>query len=152
MTLQEFNEIFELFIVYYEPKIMPKKKQETYFLGLQDMSYTQFKTAYVRIIQDREFTNMPSVAEIRKYAQGLKKDDIETRIQVAKQKLKLAVKTYGAYETVAFDDPAIHAVIDSIEGGWLGLCKMPLKEYYNFFEFSFEKVYRAYLYMPYQEN
>lgn len=159
MNLNEFNEIFELVMEYYrkndkkqENFDIPPKKKVIYFQALEDLTAEQFRLGFIRIIQDREYTNLPSVAEIRKYALGLKEDDISARTELAKQKLKKAIQLYGAYQTIAFDDPGIHAVIDSVENNWEGICKMPLEKYEDFFEFTFTRIYKAYLRLPYQVN
>ena len=149
MTLEEFNEVFEDFEKYYGCRLTTEKKS-IYYIALAEITKDQFEMAFVRIVREREFTNLPSVAEIRKYGLGLKEDDLIVRSEIAKQKLRKAVNTYGAYQTVAFDDPAIHAVIDSVEGNWYGLCRLPLDEYQKFFEFTFSRIYKAYYMMPYQ--
>ena len=125
MTLQEFNSIFKRFVDYYGTEKLSKEKQEIYFLALKDLSKEEFQTGFIRIVKDREYTNFPSIAEIRKYSLWLKEQDVETRIHIAKEKLKAAIKVYGAYRTVCFDDPNIHAVIDSL-GGWIQVWRIRL--------------------------
>ena len=148
MTLQEFNGIFKRFVDYYGTEKLSKEKQEIYFLALKDLSKEEFQTGFIRIVKDREYTNFPSIAEIRKYSLWLKEQDIETRIHIAKEKLKAAIKVYGAYRTVGFDDPNIHAVIDSL-GGWLQVCTMNVEDLDKFITFEFKKVYKAYLQVSY---
>ena len=151
MTLQEFNNVFKRFIDYYGFEKLSKEKQEIYFLALKDLNKEEFQTGFIRIVKDREYTNFPSIAEIRKYSLWLKEQDIETRIHIAKEKLKVAIKVYGAYQTVGFDDPNIHAVIDSL-GGWLEVCTMNIEDLNKFITFEFKKVYRAYLQVSYNIN
>ena len=151
MTLQEFNSIFKRFVDYYGIEKLSKEKQEIYFLALKDLSREEFQTGFIRIVKDREYTNFPSIAEIRKYSLWLKEQDVETRIHIAKEKLKAAIKVYGAYRTVGFDDPNIHAVIDSL-GGWIQICTMNAADLDKFITFEFKKVYRAYLQVSYNIN
>ena len=151
MTLQEFNGIFKRFVDYYGTEKLSKEKQEIYFLALKDLSREEFQTGFIRIVKDREYTNFPSIAEIRKYSLWLKEQDVETRIHIAKEKLKVAIKVYGAYQTVGFDDPNIHAVIDSL-GGWLQVCTMNLEDFDKFITFEFKKIYKAYLQVSYNIN
>ena len=151
MTLQEFNSIFKRFVDYYGTEKLSKEKQEIYFLALKDLSKEEFQTGFIRIVKDREYTNFPSIAEIRKYSLWLKEQDIETRIHIAKEKLKAAIKVYGAYQTVGFDDPNIHAVIDSL-GGWIQICTMNAADLDKFITFEFKKVYKAYLQVSYNIN
>lgn len=151
MILQEFNSIFKRFVDYYGTEKLSKEKQEIYFLALKDLSKEEFQTGFIRIVKDREYTNFPSIAEIRKYSLWLKEQDVETRIHIAKEKLKVAIKVYGAYQTVGFDDPNIHAVIDSL-GGWLQVCTMNVEDLDKFITFEFKKVYKAYLQVSYNIN
>lgn len=150
MTSSEFLEVFKNFLDYYQPdkEKMKKEKQTLYFKALKDLDVESFKIGFVRLVSDREYANFPSIAEIRKYSLGLKDEDIRVRVHLSKEKVKRAIRLYGANETVAFDDPAIHAVIESF-GGWEKLCIVPLKDFENFFTFEFEKIYRAYLQAPY---
>lgn len=151
MILQEFNIVFKKFVDYYGSDKLTKEKQELYFLALKDLSKEDFLNGFVRLLRDREYTNFPSIAEIRKYSLWLKEEDVEARIHLAKEKLKLAIKVFGAYQTVAFDDPNIHAVIDSL-GGWLKVCTMNLEELEKFITFEFKKIYKAYLKVSYHIN
>lgn len=53
-----------------------------------------------------------------------------------------AVRTVGSYESVAFDDPLIHAVIAEM-GGWVTLCQLTVDET-PFRASEFVKRYRGY--------
>lgn len=150
MDIEVFNKKLSMLTEVYGK--VSEDRATVYYLTLGDLTEKQFHTGIVRLLQEREFTNFPTPAEIRKYALGLKDEDIKTRIDIAKQKLRRAISTYGAYQTVAFDDPGIHAVIDSIDARWYGICTMSLDNYKNFFEFTFDRVYRAFLQSPYQVN
>ena len=150
MDIEVFNEKFDMLTEMYGK--IPEARASIYYLTLSDLTEKQFHTGIVRLLQERVFTNFPAPADIRKYALGLKDDDIKTRIDIAKQKLRRAISAYGAYQSVGFDDPGIHAVINSVDGGWHGICTMPLENYKNFFEFTFDRVYRAFLQSPYQVN
>ena len=133
---------------YYEPKNFSTEKQKIYFSALRDLDLSTLQVGFTRLIADREYANFPSVAEIRKYSLGTKEELLSARIQIAKEKVKRAIRLYGANESIAFDDPAIHAVIVSF-GGWEKLCTAPLKDFDNFFTFEFEKVYKAFTVAPY---
>lgn len=101
MEMKQFNEIFSILTEVYGK--ITEAKATVYYLALQDLTEKELQTGLVRLIREREFTNFPSPAEIRKFALGIKDQDIETRIHLAKEKLKNAIKKYGAYQTVAFD-------------------------------------------------
>ncbi|WP_435307866.1 DUF6475 domain-containing protein [Sebaldella termitidis] len=151
MNLQDFNIIFKKFVVYYGEEKLGKEKQELYYLALKDLSKEEFLNGFIRMIRDREYTNFPSIAEIRKYGLWLKEEDVEVRIHIAKEKLKQAIKVFGAYQSVAFDDPNIHAVIDSL-GGWVKVCMMKEEELEKFITFEFRKIYKVYLRSSYNIN
>ena len=151
MNLQDFNIIFKKFAVYYGGEKLGKEKQKLYYLALKDLSKEEFLNGFIRMIRDREYTNFPSIAEIRKYSLWLKEEDVEVRIHIAKEKLKQAIKVFGAYQRVAFDDPNIHAVIDS-PGGWVKVCMMKEEELEKFITFEFRKIYKVYLKSSYNIN
>ena len=151
MNLQEFNIVFKKIVDYYGSSKLTKEKQELYYLALKDLSKEEFLNGFIRMIRDREYTNFPSIAEIRKYGLWLKEEDVEVRIHIAKEKLKQAIKVFGAYQSVAFDDPNIHAVIDSL-GGWVKVCMMKEEELEKFITFEFRKIYKVYLRSSYNIN
>lgn len=151
MNLQEFNIVFKKIVDYYGSSKLTKEKQELYYLALKDLSKEEFLNGFIRMIRDREYTNFPSIAEIRKYGLWLKEEDVEVRIHIAKEKLKQAIKVFGAYQSVAFDDPNIHAVIDSL-GGWVKVCVMKEEELEKFITFEFRKIYKVYLRSSYNIN
>ncbi len=151
MNLQEFNIVFKKIVDYYGSSKLTKEKQELYYLALRDLSKEEFLNGFIRMIRDREYTNFPSIAEIRKYGLWLKEEDVEVRIHIAKEKLKQAIKVFGAYQSVAFDDPNIHAVIDSL-GGWVKVCIMKEEELEKFITFEFRKIYKVYLRSSYNIN
>ena len=151
MNLQEFNIVFKKIVDYYGSSKLTKEKQELYYLALRDLSKEEFLNGFIRMIRDREYTNFPSIAEIRKYSLWLKEEDVEVRIHIAKEKLKQAIKVFGAYQSVAFDDPNIHAVIDSL-GGWVKVCMMKEEELEKFITFEFRKIYKVYLRSSYNIN
>ena len=151
MNLQEFNIVFKKIVDYYGSSKLTKEKQELYYLALRDLSKEEFLNGFIRMIRDREYTNFPSIAEIRKYGLWLKEEDVEVRIHIAKEKLKQAIKVFGAYQSIAFDDPNIHAVIDSL-GGWVKVCMMKEEELEKFITFEFRKIYKVYLRSSYNIN
>ena len=151
MNLQEFNIVFKKIVDYYGSSKLTKEKQELYYLALKDLSKEEFLNGFIRMIRDREYTNFPSIAEIRKYGLWLKEEDVEVRIHIAKEKLKQAIKVFGAYQSVAFDDPNIHAIIDSL-GGWVKVCMMKEEELEKFITFEFRKIYKVYLRSSYNIN
>lgn len=80
----------------------------------------------------------PKPADVVKVLAGTKTD----RARLAWGKAFDAMQRVGAYQSVAFDDPVIHAVIEDL-GGWTKLCRSDMKEL-SFIEHRFCESYRAY--------
>lgn len=80
----------------------------------------------------------PKPADVVKALQGTKTD----RARMAWGKAFDAMQRVGAYQSVAFDDPVIHAVIEDL-GGWTKLCRSDLNEL-SYLEHRFCEAYRAY--------
>jgi hypothetical protein len=85
---------------------------------------------------------MPKPADLVGYLEG----HANARALSAWSKVIHAIKHLGHYETLVFDDPLIHAVIDDM-GGWISLCKVTEKDL-SFRSHEFEKRYQNYLRHP----
>ena len=92
-------------------------KMELYFNALKDLSIEQLNDAVNILCQTKTMRTWPLPAEIRQAVEGNPQD----KAQLAFDKLLLAVRSIGPYQTVIFDDPAIHAYIMSY-GGWAEIC------------------------------
>lgn len=80
----------------------------------------------------------PKPADLVRLLQGTKTD----RARIAWGKVLDAMQRVGAYESVAFDDPVIHAAIEDI-GGWVAICRGETKDLPHV-ERRFCESYRAY--------
>lgn len=80
----------------------------------------------------------PKPADVVKALQGTKTD----RSRMAWGRAFDAMQRIGAYRSVTFDDPVIHAVIEDL-GGWTKLCRSDLNEL-SYLEHRFCEAYRAY--------
>ena len=148
MTLDEFTQAFVKYQEYYPEPVMSKEMKSIYFLGLKDLTVEQLNSAYVEIIRTRNFQKMPKIAEIRENALGETKELMNLRMQMAREKILFAIRKYGIYQSVEFDDKGIHALIDSA-GGWHKICSMEQKEFEDLFKYNnFEKIYGAYWKLP----
>lgn len=148
MTLDEFTQAFVKYQEYYPDPVMSKEMKSIYFLGLKDLTVEQLNSAYVEIIRTRNFQKMPKIAEIRENALGETKELMNLRMQMAREKILFAIRKYGIYQSVEFDDKGIHALIDSA-GGWHKICSMEQKEFEDLFKYNnFEKIYGAYWKLP----
>ena len=81
---------------------------------------------------------LPKPADVVRMLQGSTQD----AAMVAWSKVDKAVRSVGAYQTVAFDDPLIHRVLDDM-GGWIALGQKEEKEW-PFVAKEFENRYRGY--------
>lgn len=80
----------------------------------------------------------PKPADVVRALQGTKTD----RSRMAWGKAFDAMQRIGAYRSVVFDDPVIHAAIEDL-GGWTKLCRSDLNEL-SYLEHRFCETYRAY--------
>lgn len=148
MTLEEFTQAFVKYQEYYPEPVMSKEMKSIYFLGLKDLTVEQLNSAYVEIIRTRNFQKMPKIAEIRENSLGETKELMNLRMQMAREKILFAIRKYGIYQSVEFDDKGIHALIDSA-GGWQKICAMEQNEFEDLFKYNnFEKIYGAYWKLP----
>lgn len=109
-----------------------------YYAILKGMEANQFESAVSFVLRDRKYTSLPLPADIIEAATG--KLDDESLIALAK--LERAMATWGAYRSIAFDDPVIHAFV-SANGGWPFLCRMELDQW-KFKRIEFVKSYKAF--------
>lgn len=66
------------------------------------------------------------------------------RALMAWVKVDKAIRRVGPYQSVVFDDPIIHAVLDDM-GGWIALNSTPSEKDLEFRQNEFLKRYRGYL-------
>ena len=148
MTLEEITQAFVKYQEYYPEPVMSKEMKSIYFLGLKDLTVEQLNSAYVEIIRTRNFQKMPKIPEIRENALVETKELMNLRMQMAREKILFAIRKYGIYQSVEFDDKGIHALIDSA-GGWHKICSMEQREFEDLFKYNnFEKIYGAYWKLP----
>ena len=85
---------------------------------------------------------LPKPADIRRFLEG----SGETRALQAWTKVDQAIRRIGPWESVAFDDPIIHAVLADM-GGWAGLGQVTEDEW-PFRRNEFVRRYRGYVARP----
>lgn len=106
---------------------------EIYWCSLEKYSLDEVKRAInLHIVNPDVGQFMPKPSDFIRYIEGKS----EEKALFAWQKVIAAMKSVGAYESIAFDDPAIHYAIDKM-GGWVVLCHSPeSKSHYLFQDFS----------------
>ena len=86
-----------------------------WLMVLSPYSFEEIRSAFNLFITSE--SRMPMPADIVRIIRGSGED----RALSALIKVENAVRRHGAYETVVFDDPGIHAAIAGL-GGWIRLC------------------------------
>ena len=95
-----------------------KARLRLYFGSLSDLTIEQVEKGITEMLRNRFMQAFPLPAEIREYALGNRRDIA----LAAYLKTGEAVSRVGASGNVVFDDPVIHRVIMSYDGGWPGVC------------------------------
>lgn len=97
-----------------QPKLSPLGLR-TAFSILKDYPLEAVKAAIQQHLRESPF--MPKPADVVKYLEGTTED----RAAIAWGHVVRAIRQYGHYQSVRFDDPAIHYAIDRM-GGWQKVC------------------------------
>ncbi len=84
----------------------------------------------------------PKPADIIRFLDG----SAETRALQAWSLVERAIGQIGRYQSLVFDDPLVHAVIEDM-GGWIKLCDITLKEL-PFASLEFQKRYQGLIMKP----
>lgn len=116
---------------------------EIYRKLLDDISDDNFITGINNMLRERVFSNLPMPAEIRQYCLGLKEDELQVKINLARTHIQKALSEVGTYNDVVFDDPVIHLCINAI-GGWISLGTKPLKEFEDWLKWELPKLYKGF--------
>lgn len=110
---------------------------------LSDIPDDNFTTGINNMLRERVFSNLPMPAEIRQYCLGLKEDELQVKINLARTHIQKALSEVGTYNDVVFDDPVIHLCINAI-GGWISLGTKPLKEFEDWLKWELPKLYKGF--------
>ena len=128
----------------YENRPPSKEKIELYFRVLSDLTIEQVDGAIVRLLRERTITStFPVPGEIRSFLPGVGED----AAILALDKVDKAAQKWGAYHTVCFDDPVIHATISAL-GGWIHVASAIPEDQWKWFAKDFIKTYKAFASNP----
>ncbi|MDE2104339.1 MAG: hypothetical protein KGL39_44285 [Patescibacteria group bacterium] len=112
---------------------------EIWCAAFQDYEFSAVKDALSRHAMNPDSGQfLPKPADVVKMIGGSTMD----AALVAWSKLERAVKGVGAWRSVAFDDPLLHAVVNEM-GGWIALCEVSLRDW-PFKQNEFVARYRGY--------
>lgn len=107
--------------------------------AMKALDYDAVKDAFNRHLLNPDNGQFePKPADVVKLVGGGAAD----RALIAWTKFDMAVQYVGSYDTVVFDDPIIHQVVEDM-GGWIGLCAKDAKEW-PFVKNEFVARYRGY--------
>jgi hypothetical protein len=117
---------------------------EIWWNCLSSWSFTEVREAfsvYIKHGEDGQF--LPKPASIVRILEG---GGAKTHAFLACSTLTRAIRNYGRYASVEFNDPRTHAVIEDM-GGWQRLCET-LEKDLPFVENEFRKRYESYAVRP----
>ena len=119
-------------------KILSKPMIQLHWQALSMYSLSDVRTALqAHICNPDSGQFFPKPADLIRQLEG----GAETQALKAWTKVESAIEHIGAYQSLAFDDPLIHAVIEEM-GGWVKLCTVTLKEL-PFRSLEFQKRYQG---------
>ena len=110
-----------------------------YEIVLRDLTDEQFQGAVFKILKTKRFQKLPMPAEILEMVYGSTDDRAVLAISKIEQAWRSGI---GSYDSVVFDDPLIHLIINQA-GGWEKVCSVPEDEW-KFMRKDFEKQYKAF--------
>lgn len=135
----EFRGIMEATMAIYGREVT-KPVMRLYWSALAEYDMAAVRRAFGAWIKNPDAGQFPpKPADIIRMIDGATGD----RAMVVWSKVDKAVRMVGHYQSVAFDDPIIHRVIDDM-GGWRKLASMPTDKDLEFAGHEFIKRYRAY--------
>lgn len=113
---------------------------DLYWNSLKQFTLEEFQTASTNIMQEFNPTSAKPFPLIRDFRAMCGKDG-ETRAVNIISLVKAAAKKYGQYESIDFDDLALHSVIERY-GGWPDIVLWSEKDW-QFHERNFIAAYKA---------
>jgi hypothetical protein len=143
MTLEQFMPAFTGMCEVWDKK-PSKELTDIYFQALGHLTPEQWSKAVSAVMLSHEY-GFPKPAHILS-ALGIGKDD-DAQAMLAIEKIKQAIRDHGHYQSVVFDDPIIHMLIDHHDNGWPGLCAMTIEEHKWLWK-DWIKLYKAYMTHP----
>jgi len=139
MTKQEFWELLCGLFDAAGWKPPTRERGRVWYLALSDVTAPEFARAigvYARQ-HSKEFLSIQLIRELA----GVQTTTEDAAVLAWDAVLK-AIRQYGAYYSVQFEDPAISAAIDAM-GGWVVLCNKTSEELLKWTPKEFQKIYRA---------
>ena len=133
---KQFAELVSDCMSMYE-KTVTKGMLKIWWAALEQFDLQDVQRAFGKHVATNQF--FPKPANIIGIIQG----DGETMALQAWDKVFRAVGSVGGYQSVVFDDPAIHASIEEL-GGWHEVCACPDMKSFEFLGNRFRTLYKSY--------
>jgi hypothetical protein len=140
MTHKEFLTAFMPMQKYYG-KILEKEVMGIYWSRLQSFPNKVFLNMVSNLMDNYRPTSQNPFPLIANFLSSVGLSG-ENRAQAAVTAVKNAVEKLGAWSSVDFDDPALHAVINRF-GGWPEVCSWGNSGQWKFMETKFMEAYDA---------
>lgn len=119
--------------------------QKIYFMIFQKnfKNDNEFMNATLKVMETRVFTSFPKPSEFLECLKNNENSEIiEIKAINGAMQIKEAVRKYGIYANVTFDDPLINLAIKNSVGGWIKLCRLESKEFEKYIKWEFPKAYQ----------
>ena len=110
------------YVADYYKESLPEIVLNFWLNGLAKFPFEDIKAAFENWMMTSD--RMPKISNIVKTLEG----SIEDRALAALLKVENAMEMHGSYATVVFDDPVIHATLQSL-GGWINACRQTEYEF-----------------------
>ena len=121
--LAVFTQMLHRIAALYDKSLSPPWV-EIYWESLQRFDIQDIRRAFSAHVQNPDTGQfLPKPADVVRFLEG----SSQTQSLQAWTKVVEAIRHYGGYTSVAFDDPLIHAVIRD-RGGWPTLCEVTVQE------------------------
>lgn len=122
---------------------VPLDQAKVWYTLFSDLTAEQFQAGIVETLRTNTFAGLPPIGLIRQNAIG-KQPAEQDRSLLAWDRVLEAIREHGGYQTVRFDDPAIHAAVRSC-GGWVALCEQSTEQMVTWTKKAFCDAYRAHV-------
>ena len=124
-------------------KAISEMLTDLYWQSLKGFEWQDIKQAFKAHIHNPDSGQyFPKPADLVRFIEG----SGETKALLAWAKVSKAIVQIGAYQSIVFDDPLIHIVLEDL-GGWIKLCATPTKEI-PFRASEFQKRYMIFVAKP----
>jgi len=125
--IEEFKNLYDAVYAMYKRPSDPEPNPvvyELFYESIKSLGFDAVKKGFSVHIQSPDNGKwMPKPADIIRIIEGTSQDTAH----IAWSKVRKSISVVGSYQTVVFDDPIIHRVIQDM-GGWIRICGLNEKD------------------------